>query len=398
MSRSYGKTRIACYVGYTVQAVINNFLPILFIVFQKKYDLNYEQLGRIVFINFFIQIFADFLTPKIVKYIGYKGAAILCHGLAAAGLVLISILPKIIPDFYVALVISVAFYAFGSGIIEVVISPMIEMLPLGKKGANMAFLHSFYCWGQAFTVLGTTALIFVLGYDNWNLVPLIWAIVPLFNMFFFMGVPVIEPESGEDKKTAKEMLISREFICFVIFMVCAGASEIAMSSWASMFAQKGLGISKTLGDLLGPCAFAIFMGSGRIIGGVLSERISYRKMIIFNNILCIVCYLTAALCRNPFLALVSCALCGFAVSISWPGTFSLAAMRFPKGGTLMFSILALCGDLGCSSGPWLLGTVADIKGLNAGFIVSCIFPVVMLATAVFVLKEKDCKLSEDVLK
>lgn len=398
MIRSYGKTRIACYVGYTVQAIINNFLPILFIVFQEKYDLNYEQLGRIVFINFFIQIFADFLTPKIVKYIGYKGSAILCHGLAAFGLILVSILPNIIPDFYASLVIAVAFYAFGSGIIEVVISPMIEMLPLGKKGANMAFLHSFYCWGQAFTVLGTTALIFLLGFESWTLVPLAWAIVPLANMFFFMTVPVIEPESGEDKKTAKDMFKSREFFCFVVFMVCAGASEIAMSSWASMFAQKGLNVSKTVGDLLGPCAFAIFMGSGRIIGGVLSGRISYRKMIIFNNILCVGCYLGAALLKNPFLALIACAVCGFAVSISWPGTFSLAATRFPHGGTLMFSILALCGDLGCSSGPWLLGTVADITNLNTGFIVSCIFPIAMLIVAIFVLKEKDCKLSEDILK
>ena len=398
MEKNYGKTRIACYIGYTVQAIINNFLPILFIVFQKQYGLNYEELGRIVFINFFIQIFADFLTPKIAGCLGYRGSVILCHGLAATGLILISFLPLVLSNFYLGLVLGVAFYAFGSGIIEVVISPMIEMLPLGKKGANMAFLHSFYCWGQAFTILVTTAMVFLLGYNNWNFIPLVWAIVPVFNMFFFMGVPIIEPDEKKESKKAQKIFKTREFFCFVIFMVCAGASEMAMSSWASMFAQRGLGISKALGDLLGPCTFALFMGTGRIIGGALSGRISYRKMIIFNNLLCIACYLTAALCRIPVLALVACALCGFSVSISWPGTFSLAATRFPYGGTLMFSILALCGDLGCSTGPWLLGAVANLRNLNAGFIVSTVFPVAMLLVALFFFKEKDCKMSKDILQ
>jgi fucose permease len=265
MSVSYKKTKLACYTGLTVQAIINNFLPILFIIFQRDYGLNYEQLGRLLFINFAIQIFADFITPYIVKFIGYKGSAIICHFLAAFGLSLLFVLPSIMTDFYSAVVISVIVYAFSSGILEVVMSPIMELIPEDNKTANMAFLHSFYCWGQALTVIVTTLLVKLLGFADWSFIPLLWAIIPFLNMFFFMRVPFVEPPKTQNEKTSKDFIKKREFLCFLIFMLCAGANEIAMSEWASVFAQNALGVSKTIGDLTGPCAFAILMGSGRII-------------------------------------------------------------------------------------------------------------------------------------
>ncbi len=393
MEKSYKSTKSACYIGYIVQAIVNNFLPILFIVFQKKYGLGYEKLGRIILVNFLIQILSDTITPIIVRAIGYRGCAILCHGLCATGLVMLSVLPTVIGDTYVAILLSVIIYAFGSGIIEVIISPMIELIPTKNKAANMAFLHSFYCWGQAFTVVCTTLLVSVFGFLNWNFIPLIWATVPFINMFFFIKVPVIEPKKETEKIKNNKFFISREFICFVVFMLCAGTSEVTMAQWASMFVQQGLGINKVTGDILGPCLFAIAMGIGRVFFGVLSGKFSYRKALVLNNILCFLCYIVVAFCKSPIPCLIACALCGFSVSLSWPGTYSLASARFPNGGTVMFSAFALFGDLGCSLGPWLLGLIADMYDLQTGFFVCSVFPLVMVITALFVLKEKDCKVN-----
>lgn len=393
MSVSYKRTKLACYTGLTVQAIINNFLPILFIIFQRDYGLSYEQLGRLLFINFAIQILADFLTPYIVKFIGYKGSAITCHFLATLGLVLLFVLPNIMADFYTAVVISVMVYAFSSGIIEVVMSPIMELIPQDNKTANMAFLHSFYCWGQALTVVVTTLLVKLLGFNDWRFIPLLWAIIPFLNMLFFTRVPVVEQPEQQNEKTSKSIFKTREFICFAIFMLCAGANEISMSEWASVFAQNALGVSKTVGDLAGPCAFAILMGSGRVIYAKFLCKFSYRKVTIVSSLLCLACYFAVAVCKVPAFSLLACAICGFSVSIAWPGTISLAAARFPNGGTMLFSICALCGDMGCSTGPWLLGAVADVTDLNTGFLVCCIFPLVMLVTAIFLLKEKDCKLA-----
>lgn len=393
MSVSYKRTKLACYTGLTVQAIINNFLPILFIIFQRDYGLSYEQLGRLLFINFAIQILADFLTPYIVKLVGYKGSAITCHFLTTLGLVLLFVLPNIMADFYTAVVISVMVYAFSSGIIEVVMSPIMELIPQDNKTANMAFLHSFYCWGQALTVVVTTLLVKLLGFNDWRFIPLLWAIIPFLNMLFFTRVPVVEQPEQQNEKTSRSIFKTREFICFAIFMLCAGANEIAMSEWASVFAQNALGVSKTVGDLAGPCAFAILMGSGRVIYAKFLCKFSYRKVTIVNSLLCLACYFAVAVCKVPAFSLLACAICGFSVSIAWPGTISLAAARFPNGGTMLFSICALCGDMGCSTGPWLLGAVADVTDLNTGFLVCCIFPLAMLGTAILLLKEKDCKLA-----
>ncbi len=390
MSNTYTKTKIACHTGYVVQAIINNFLPILFIIFYgDPYNLNYEQLGRLLFINFFVQLVVDALTPVVVNKIGYRGASVACHGLAATGLCMLGVLPWLFPQhIYACLIASIIVYASGSGIIEVCISPIVEMLPGKKKGADMAFAHSFYCWGQMFTVLVSTLLIAVIGQKNWHIIPIIWAVIPLLNMFNFMRVPIVEGVEESVSKTAKTLFQNRDFWIFIVVMICAGASEITMAEWASIFTQQALGVSKTVGDLLGPCAFAVCMGSGRVVFGLLDGKFNPKKALLLNNILCFICYVGVAVCNINWLSLLICALCGFSVSLSWPGTYSMAARHFTNGGTLMFSVLALSGDLGCSIGPWIMGIVANNSNLETGFLVSAVFPAVMVMVLPFLRKEK----------
>ena len=389
MLKSYRHTKIACYIGFVVQAIVNNFLPLLFIIFNTSYSLNYEQLGRLLFINFFVQFAVDALTPVIVKNVGYRGAAVTCHMLAAIGLSLLGVLPHFFPQhIYTCLVISIIIYASASGIIEVCISPMVELIPGDKKAADMVFSHSFYCWGHAFTVIISTLLIFMFGYNKWQFIPVIWAIIPFINMFYFMRVPIVEKPDAPISQTAKKLFTNRDFWTFAIIMICAGASEITMAEWASLFSQKALGCSKTVGDLLGPCAFALCMGLGRIIFGVLDGKFNPKYVLIINNVLCTVCYVAVAFCNIPALSLIACALCGFSVCLSWPGTYSMAAKHFKSGYTLMFSILALCGDLGCSIGPWIMGIVADNSSLQLGFLVSALFPAVMIFAALSLSEEK----------
>ncbi len=389
--KRYGAVKAACYTGYVVQAIINNFLPILFVILQGSYGLSYEQLGRLIFVNFITQLVADISASFIVRGVGYRGAAILSHALATTGLVTMCVCSNLFPGNYAVLMLSIMIYAFGSGLIEVIISPMVELLPSNNKATSMAFLHSFYCWGQMLTIVLTTLMVMKFGSQHWSFIPLTWSVIPLVNTVAFCFVPVVEPDPAVRKATAKELFGNRIFLCFVVFMLCAGASEIIMAEWASAFVQQGLGINKTVGDLLGPCAFAFFMGIGRAVYGVFAGRYSPVKALILNNILCFICYGVAAFVQSPIPVLISCALCGFSVSLSWPGTYSLAAERFPNGGTLMFSLFALFGDLGCSLGPWLVGFVADHFDLRYGFLAGTVFTLLFVAAALLLPKEKDCK-------
>lgn len=385
---SYTPTKIASYVGFFVQAIVNNFLPILFIALQDVYKIGYEKLGRLIMFNFITQLVTDMLTPKIVGIFGYRKTAFMCQGFAALGLAMLSFMPRVLPDPYVGIVISVMVYAFASGLMEVILSPMVEMLPTKNKSGNMSILHSFYCWGQAVTATVTTLLVSLFGYLNWMYIPLIWAIVPFINMFSFLKVPIIEPEPERKSDSLKKLLSSPLFRCFMVMMLCAGASEIAMAEWASMFAQQALGVSKVVGDLAGPCAFAIFMGTGRILYARFAERLSFRKTLIALSTLCAICYFAAAFSKIPLLALISCAVCGFTVSVMWPGTYSAGAKAFPRGDAVMFSVFAMCGDLGCCLGPWILGIIADVSSLHTGFAVTAVFPLIMLINAIFFFKEE----------
>lgn len=385
---SYTSTKISSYIGYFVQAIVNNFLPILFIALQDVYGIGYEKLGRLVMFNFVTQMITDILSPKIIAKTGYRKAAIMCQFTAAAGLAAAAFLPKIMWDPYVGIVIAIIIYAFASGLMEVILSPMIEMLPTDNKSGNMSLLHSFYCWGQAITTIGTTLLLHAFGYKGWSYIPLLWAVIPFFNAFSFFKVPIVEPEPERKSDSFKTLFKSRLFRYFMIMMLCSGAAEIAMAEWASMFAQKALGISKVIGDLAGPCAFAVFMGLGRVLYAAFSEKISFKKTVIAMSTLCAACYYVAAFSKSPILALSACALCGFTVSLFWPGTLSAGSRAFPKGDAVMFSVFAMCGDIGCCIGPWLLGIIADVTNLHVGFAVSSVFPIIMIITAVLFFKEE----------
>ncbi len=387
-SKGYTSTKISCYVGYFVQAIVNNFLPILFIALQDIYGIGYEKLGRLIMFNFVTQLITDILTPKIVGLLGYRKASVMCQAVAAIGLVMLSFMPNVTRDPYTGIVISIVVYAFASGLMEVILSPMIEMLPSDNKSGSMSLLHSFYCWGQAVTAVGTTLLLHSFGYKGWQYIPLIWAVIPFFNAFSFLKVPLVEPPEDSKSDSFKKLIASSTFRAFMLMMFCAGAAEIAMAEWASMFAQQALGVSKVIGDLAGPCSFAIFMGLGRLIYARFSEKISFCKTVISMSLLCTLCYFVAAFAKIPAFALAACALCGFAVSLFWPGTYSAGARKFPHGDAVMFSVFAMCGDIGCCVGPWMLGIIADRAGLNAGFAVSSVFPVIMLIAAFIFLKEE----------
>lgn len=377
MKPNYTATKITCYIGYIVQAIINNFLPILFIALHTEYNLGYEELARLILVNFATQIFSDLITPKIVKVLSYKKVAILSQMTAAIGLALLGVLPNIIPP-YTGILISIVIYAFGSGLMEVIMSPIIEMLPTKNKAGNMSVLHSFYCWGQAFTVIVTTALVMVFGYSKWMNIPMLWSVIPFINMFAFMGVPVVEPNPELKQWGLIKLIKTPRFFTYMIMMFCAGATEIAMAQWASLFVQEALGVSKVIGDLTGPCSFALSMAIGRIWFAAFSNKLNFRKTLIVLSSLCFVCYIVVAVCGIPALSLICCAICGFTVSISWPGIYSAGAVEFPNGGSVMYSTFAMCGDTGCAMGPWVLGVVADRLGLKFGFGVASVFAIVMI--------------------
>jgi len=390
MKSKYTVTKITCYIGYIVQAIINNFLPILFIALHSEYDLGYEELARLILINFATQIFSDLSAPKVVKLIGYKKTAVLSQMTAATGLFLLGFLPDIMPS-YIGIVTSIIIYAFGSGLMEVIMSPIIEMLPTENKSGNMSVLHSFYCWGQAFTVIVTTLLVGVFGYSGWSKIPMLWAVIPFFNMFAFMRVPVVEPSPEVKQSGLLELLKTPRFCTYMVMMFCAGATEIAMAQWASMFVQEALGVSKTIGDLTGPCSFALAMAAGRIWYATVSTKIDFRKTLIILSAVCFVCYMVVAICNIPAVSLICCAICGFTVSISWPGIYSAGAVEFPRGGSVMYSTFAMCGDTGCAMGPWVLGIVADSFDLKIGFGAASVFAVIMVIATLTLGKRKSCK-------
>lgn len=391
MNKGYKATKICCYTGYFVQAVINNFLPLLFVIFNERYGLSYEKIGTLIVINFIVQICVDICSIKIIKLLGYHKCAVAANFLAAAGLVMLAVLPSVMKSVFAAIVISILFYAFGSGLIEVIISPIIEYLPTdkAKKTGEMCFLHSFYCWGQVVTVIITVIMIYAFGRQNWQYISLVWAAVPLINGFAFMKARIVDPEKETKGKKGKEknsgIFKSVYFYIFLAFMVCAGASELAVSQWASTFAEQGMGLEKSVGDLAGPCAFALLMGTARIIYGFYGNKINIKAAMLFCISLCVICYMGIALSSSAALAMLFCALCGFSVGIMWPATISMAAEKFPSGGAAVFGLLAAAGDIGCSAGPFVAGVFADAGGLKAGFLAAAVFPAVMLVFCIFLI-------------
>lgn len=381
MDKNYNKTIYACFIGYIVQAIVNNFVPLLFMTFHSSYGIPMTQITLLITFNFGLQLLVDIMAITFVDRIGYRKSMILAHICAVMGFVFLTVLPDICRNTFMGLLISVAVYAVGGGLLEVLVSPIVEACPTDNKEKAMSLLHSFYCWGHVAVVLVSTAFFHVFGIQNWKIVALIWAIVPFVNMILFAKVPIASLISdGEEGLTIGQLFREKIFWVLMIMMVCAGASEQAVSQWASTFAEMGLGVSKAVGDLAGPMLFAVLMGSSRAFYGKYGEKINLDRFMVGSSILCVMAYLCISLVPNPIIGFMGCALCGLSVGIMWPGTFSKATMSIPRGGTAMFAMLALAGDAGCAGGPTVVGVVSGAFGnnLRSGILAGVLFPILLL--------------------
>ena len=390
MKYSYDCTMRACFTGYIVQAIVNNFVPLLFLTFQRTYHIPLQQITLLVTFNFGIQLLTDLLSVAFVDRMGYRASMVLAHILSALGLICLTVLPEWMGHPFAGSLISVIIYAVGGGLLEVLVSPVVEACPSTHKEKAMSMLHSFYCWGHVGVVLFSSIFFKLAGIENWKLLAVLWAVIPILNALVFTRVPIapVLPE-GEEGMTIGTLFQNRTFWLLFVMMICAGASEQSVSQWASLFAEKGLGISKTAGDLAGPMAFAVLMGAYRAFYGNYGEKINLDRFMTVSSVLCILSYLCLVFMPVPVLSLAGCALCGLAVGIMWPGTFSRASKALPAGGTALFALLDLGGDIGCSGGPSLVGMVSGMcKGnLKIGILAALIFPVLLLTGAKFETKK-----------
>lgn len=390
MKYSYDCTMRACFTGYIVQAIVNNFVPLLFLTFQRTYHIPLQQITLLVTFNFGIQLLTDLLSVAFVDRMGYQASMVLAHILSALGLICLTVLPEWMGHPFAGILILVIVYAVGGGLLEVLVSPVVEACPSTHKEKAMSMLHSFYCWGHVGVVLFSSIFFKLAGIENWKLLAVLWAVIPILNALVFTRVPIapVLPE-GEEGMTIGTLFQNRTFWLLFVMMICAGASEQSVSQWASLFAEKGLGISKTAGDLAGPMAFAVLMGASRAFYGNYGEKINLDRFMAVSSVLCILSYLCLVFMPVPVLSLAGCALCGLSVGIMWPGTFSRASKALPAGGTALFALLALGGDIGCSGGPSLVGMVSGMcKGnLKIGILAALIFPVLLLTGAKFETKK-----------
>ncbi|MBE6586871.1 MAG: MFS transporter [Ruminococcaceae bacterium] len=400
---NYKKTRIACYTGYVTQAIVVNLAPLLFVIFQKDFDFSLSFIAAITLITFLLQMGIDIAAIYFVEKTSYRILAVSSQLTACIGLCLMAFLPRIMmPE--AGILLAVLVYSTGSGLCEVVLSPLIEAIPKGggENRSSMTLMHSFYAWGQAAVILITTVLLRFIGDGLWWVIPLVWALIPLFNTIAFMRVPLADMTVHEEGSGIRKMLRRPEFLVAFMLMICSGASEQAMAQWASMFCETGLGVAKVVGDILGPCMFAVMMGIGRTLHGLFGAKLQMQRLLLWLSVFCVGCYAVTVFVPVPFLSLLSCGLCGLGVSVMWPGMLALCSSKYPLAGASMFAILALGGDIGCSVGPWLTGTVsdavvklvnssenifniakragltADQLGLRAGFLSAMIFPALMI--------------------
>lgn len=386
--KKYGRTLLACYLGFVTQAVCANFVPLLFLTFYKTYGISFSKLALISTCFFFTQLVVDFICAGIVDRLGYRVCIIAAEATSALGLAGLAFLPDLFGSAFTGILICVIIYAIGSGLTEVLGSPIVEACPFEHKDAMMSLLHSFYCWGSVGVILGSTLFFTLFGIENWRVLAVIWAVIPLYNIYNFITCP-IEPLVEEGKNmTMMELFKTKTFWLFIVLMICAGSSEIAMAQWASAFAESALHVSKTVGDLAGPCGFAVFMGVSRSLYGKFGEKVDLTVFMMASGILCLCCYLLAGFADIPAMGLAGCAICGFSVGIMWPGSISISSKILPTGGTAMFALLALAGDLGGAVGPAIIGTVSQKAGedLRAGILAGIGFPVVLVICVLIIRK------------
>jgi fucose permease len=378
--KNYKKTLRACYLGYVTQAITANFAPLLFLTFRSTYGISLDKIAVIPLVFYLTQLLIDLAATKLADKIGYRTSVVVSQALSALGLMLMAILPEILSVPYVGILISVMLYAMGSGLVEVLLSPIVEACPFENKDGVMSLLHSFFCWGAMGVILGSTLFFAVFGIENWKILAFIWALVPLYNIFNFINCPIERLIEDGESMGIRRLLKTPVFWLMILLMVCSGASEATMTQWASAFTEDALGVSKTIGDLTGPCLFAMFMGISRTLYGKFSEKFDLTKVMLICGVMCVGCYLLSSLSTFPILGLAGCALCGLAVGIMWPGSISISAKNCPRGGTAMFAFLALAGDLGAAASPTMVGSLSEMAGgnLKMGLFAATVFPAVLV--------------------
>ena len=388
--KNYKKTLIACYLGFVTQAISANFTPLLFLTFKNTYGIGFEKIALIPMVFYLTQLLIDLAATKFVDKIGYRTCVVSSQVLSAAGLVSMAILPELLPVSFAGILIAVILYAMGSGLIEVLVSPIVEACPFENKDGMMSLLHSFYCWGAVGVILGSTLFFTVFGVENWKILTMIWAVVPLYNAFNFISCPMERLVEDGKSMRISQLLRLPLFWLMILLMVCSGASEASMAQWASSFTESTMGVSKTVGDLAGPCLFAVFMGISRIVYGKMSEKLDLTKTMLACGVLCVICYLMASLSSTPMIGLAGCALCGLSVGIMWPGTISISSQKCPRGGTAMFAFLALAGDLGATISPAMVGNISNMFGgnLKVGLFAATAFPLILIVGLAVQLKGK----------
>jgi len=394
--KNYKKTLTACYLGFVTQAISANFTPLLFLTFIGSYGITLEKIAMIPMVFYLTQLLVDLAATKYADKIGYRTCVVASQVLSAVGLVLMAILPEVFPVPFIGILIVVVLYAMGSGLIEVLLSPIVEACPFENKDGMMSLLHSFYCWGAMGVILGSTLFFAIFGVENWKILTIIWALVPLYNTFNFINCPIERLMEDGKSMGIRKLLKTPIFWLMILLMVCSGASEATMSQWASAFTESAIGVSKTVGDLAGPCLFAMFMGITRMLYGKFSEKLDLTKVMLGCGIMCAVCYLVASLSALPILGLAGCALCGLAVGIMWPGSISISSQNCPRGGTTMFAFLALAGDLGATVSPTMVGTLSEMAGgnLKTGLLAATIFPVILVVGLLILKKSVNTKTAE----
>lgn len=378
--KNYKKTLVACYLGFVTQAITANFTPLLFLTFVNTYGVTFEKIAMIPLVFYLTQLLIDFAATKFADKIGYRTCVVASQVLSAIGLLLMALLPELLSAPFIGILISVVLYAIGSGLIEVLVSPIVEACPFENKDGVMSLLHSFYCWGAMGVVLGSTLFFALFGIEKWKVLVFIWALVPLYNAFNFMNCPIERLVEDGKSMGVRELLKTPIFWLMILLMVCSGASEATMAQWASAFTESAIGVSKTVGDLAAPCLFAMFMGVSRVLYGKFSQKPDLTKVMLACGTMCVGCYLLASLSTLPILGLVGCALCGLGVGVMWPGSISISSQRCPRGGTAMFAFLALAGDLGAMVSPTMVGGLSEMAGgnLKTGLFVATIFPLILV--------------------
>lgn len=378
--KNYGKTKLACYLGFVTQAISANFAPLLFLTFHKSYGISFSELALISVVFYITQLIVDVVCAKIADKVGYRVCIIASEITSAIGLAGLSFVPDLFSNHLLGVLICVVIYAIGSGLIEVLCSPIIEACPFENKSKMMSLLHSFYCWGAVGVIVGSTLFFTAFGIERWRILACLWALIPLYNVYNYAICP-IEPIVEEGKgMTMTGLLKTKRFWVFIILMIAAGASEIAMAQWASAFVESALHVSKTVGDLAGPCGFAVFMGLSRVLYGKFGEKIDLTFFMLISGAVCVVSYLLTAIAGIPVMGLVGCMACGFSVGIMWPGSISITSKAIPTGGTAMFALLALAGDVGGTLGPALVGNVSQLfdNNLQAGILAGVVFPLILI--------------------